>query len=792
MRDWQLGSGSPLALRLSADVRTGPTNYADDQIWELVMAPALALQTQYGGRTERVRIAPIWEVGTRRIAEVQGYAKRPVVRAFVPNYLRVTASPVLNLELTAEFWAMDSQAVGCRWTFANTSSTPLSLRAELGLEGLDGQVVPLEGGPVLQGGPVANLRPLVALEWATDGLSADAGGPSLGRQVQVPPGEKAAVRWMHIGVGDLAGAVERLNYWLFDVDWDEAFAEIEAVNDRVPDIRTGDPDWDAAIALAYKVALSCYVGPTGNLPYPSFIFARVPSLGYSEDPTGTDHGWKWNGQVATEAYVTLPAVAPAAPDLAKGVIRNWLAVQEFDGWMDWKPGLGGQREGKLSIPLLATCAWLIYEYDEDRTFIEEVFSGLLRFYARWFADDVDQDQDGFPEWVDTYQSAFDDCPTFVRWRHWGQAADIIKHECPDLGAYLYREALSLRHMAEMLEDVEARGKLDIHMTQLAEHLNGMWRDETACYHYRDRDSHHTLPGAVLGTCKGDEELVVSAEITPPNRLLIHIRGGVDHVPQVTARIVGMDPDGEEIVEKVPASAFYWYRGFGTATSEHLYSWIDSVRLDGLSKVYEVEVRTVDTTRIDQTLLLPLWAGVPGRDRAKALVQKTVTNPEHFWRPYGMPNCSAQDPNYDPTNREGSGGVWMMWNTMVGEALLDYGYAAESADLFTRIMHAILHTLKTEQAFREAYNSDTLEGLGEVDYIWGVVPLHWLMRLIGVRIVSARKVWAGGPHVLPWPVTVRHYGVAVERSATGTKITFPSGAVMGLTGDAWQAVEDTGA
>ncbi|GAB4452317.1 MAG: hypothetical protein Kow00120_22520 [Anaerolineae bacterium] len=797
MRDWQLAADGPLALRLAADVRLGETDYADDQIWELVLGggsdPALALQTRYGGRCKLARIIPTLVIGARNIVKAQGYAQRPVVRAFAPNYLRVTARPLTDLALTAEFWAMDSHAVGCRWTFTNESDAPVDLHAELGaaVTGLDDREVKVSlvvlesASPVLRVDRLKNITPVLAMEGARMALK----GARLSRALRVPAGGRASVRWIHAGMGHIVDAIGAINYWLFDVDWDAAFAEIAALHLSTPDIQTGDPEWDAAIAFAYKVALQSYVGPTGDLPHPSFIFTRIPSRGYSLKGDGSDHNWQWDGQGATEAYVNLPAVAPAAPELAKGVIRNWLAVREPDGWIDWKPGLRGQRNGRLCIPLLATIAWMLYEYDEDRDFIAEVFPGLLSFFERWFAADMDRDGDGFPEWQDTIHSAFDDCPTFVRWRRWGQGADIRKYECPDLGAYLYREARSLREMAVLLGRDDARGALDARMTHLAGLINAMWRDATSCYHYQDRDSGLTTPGVVVGRCKGDEELIAALRLENPNRALIRITGGVDHAPTVTAFITGMDHNGAEVEELIEPASFYWYRGFGTATSRYIYQQIDAVRLEGLSRVYDVEVRTVDSTRIDQTLLLPLWAGLPGRDRAEAMVRNLITNPDHFWRRFGMPNCPASDPNYDPSNREGSGGVWMMWNTMLGEALLDYGYVAESATLFSRIMAAQLHTLKTEKAFREAYNADAPEGLGDVDHIRGVTPLHWLMRLIGVRIVSPRKVWTGGRYALPWPVTVTHRGVTVTRSATQTTVEFPSGSVLRLTDDTWQAVED---
>jgi hypothetical protein len=39
--------------------------------------------------------------------------------------------------------------------------------------------------------------------------------------------------------------------------------------------------------------------------------------------------------------------------------------------------------------------------------------------------------------------------------------------------------------------------------------------------------------------------------------------------------------------------------------------------------------------------------------------------------------AARDAAYAPDNRDGSGGVWLMWNTMLGEGLIEYGYRAEA-------------------------------------------------------------------------------------------------------------------
>src|SRR5205814_1712714 len=137
-------------------------------------------------------------------------------------------------------------------------------------------------------------------------------------------------------------------------------------------------DWDTAIALANQVILRSFLSQSDQLPFASFVSARIPSRGFSAHADGSDHGWQWSGQTAALGYLLLPAAAILAPDLARGAIRNALAVQRSDGWIDFKPGLGGQRANLLSLPLLATTACRIYEITEDKAFIAEIFPGLLK------------------------------------------------------------------------------------------------------------------------------------------------------------------------------------------------------------------------------------------------------------------------------------------------------------------------------------------------------------------------------------------------------------------------------
>jgi len=210
--------------------------------------------------------------------------------------------------------------------------------------------------------------------------------------------------------------------------------------------------------------------------------------------------------------------------------------------------------------------------------------------------------------------------------------------------------------------------------------------------------------------------------------------------------------------------------------------------EGLTRVYTVQVRSVDWTRHNAALLLPLWAGPDDPDRRTQLIA-ALTDPARYWRPYGISVVPADDAAFDPGQRNGIGGSWPLWNVLLGEGLIAAGRPDLAAQLLERLLAVRIHTLVSEKAFREGYNSDALEGLGERNHISGIVPLHLLWRLMGFVILSPRRVAIGGTYALPWPVRVRQHGVTVQRSASGATITFPSGEQRRVRSARWQTIVD---
>ena len=220
------------------------------------------------------------------------------------------------------------------------------------------------------------------------------------------------------------------------------------------EIQTGNADWDAALAFSQQTAAELLMKNDLYLPELSFVLSRRPDQGFSVRGDGSDHSHLWSGQTALDSYYLASLLLPGAPELAAGLLRNFLSVQNETGSIDWKPGLGGQRSRRLAQPLLASLAVQVGASMKQPDWYREVFPGLLRFFNAWFSPACDQDGDGFPEWADPVQSGIEDSPIFDRWSAEAQGIDIQRLESPALAAMLLHECESLIEIAEALVEHE--------------------------------------------------------------------------------------------------------------------------------------------------------------------------------------------------------------------------------------------------------------------------------------------------------------------------------------------------
>jgi hypothetical protein len=537
------------------------------------------------------------------------------------------------------------------------------------------------------------------------------------------------------------------------------------------EIITGEADWDIAFSLTQKLAHTLMVGPTEHLAADSFVITRQPDQGYSILGDGSDYNHLWNGQTPLDSYYLTCIILSSDPEQAKGLLRNYLEVQTDSGFIDWKPGLAGQQSSLLATPLLSTIAWRIFLWTEDEIFLREVFDKLVNYVQVWFAPEHDRDGDGIPEWDHPMQAYIEDHPLFSRFHEWSRGVDISIAESPALSTLLYQECQSIILMATQLKRTEVLTLFQRHADELHDAVESSWSQEECSYTYRDRDTHSSPQEEFIGERFGSGEIMVKKDFQYPLRLQFTITTSGDTTPLPDLFVYGQSASGQGRVEHILENQVKWYLGNGIYTGERVYSSIDRIEVNGLTKKDNLSVHGIGFRCLDHSNLLPLWAGIPDPERAKSLVTHTITSPNIFWRNFGIPACPEQPYDADVTICKS---VHLPWNTMIGEGLLKYHFRSEAADLVSRLMSAVVRSLRENGVFQRYYHADSGEGIGDRNALPGLAPLGLFLETLGVRLISNRRVFLTGFNPFPWPVTIKYRGMTILRQQDRTSITFPNG------------------
>lgn len=782
MRLWNLKPGDPLAFTLAADARLPGSDYCDDQIWELVCGsgepPALALQTNYGLRARSMRLFPRFTRENDDLIDPAGFSKPASVRQFYPNYLHLTYAPFTGIDVQAEVWVPTSQAIAGRLVITNEQAEPASFRFEwVGMlnptEGERMSPLELQGVSVLAG-KTTGLQPVIFMTGGATPRSSPY--PALCLDIDLAPGATRSFTWCHAALPQVDASFDlarRLAARPFDAD----VAHLELLNAGQVEIFTGNPEWDVALALSQSRAYGLFTSPGKGMPLPSFVLTRQPDQGFSPRGDGSDYNHLWNGQPALDAYYLSSLLLPGESRLLQGVLRNYLAVQEEDGMLDWKPGMAGQRSRLMAPPILASLAMRIYRQGEDLAFLQEIFPALLSFLQAWLSPAHDADGDGIPEWDHPIQAGLEEHPVFSNWQSWSLGVDIATAESPSLCALLYREIQSLVKIARLLGRTEPVPALLSTAEHIATALETAWDDQAATYRYLDRDSHQSPRSEWLGERTGPGLIPVDITFEQPARLLVRIKSIEGATIHPRLFVHGDSASGQHRIEQLDDERFRWNFGLGSLTGERVYARLERVEVQGIGANDKVTLYTVDYQHQDITCLAPLWAEMPIPMRAEALMQKTILNEDRFWRPYGLPTCLTPPESLEA---ETCRSISLFWNLLVGEGLLAYGYTQEAAELVQRLMSAIISAIKQGGAFRRAYSADSGEGAGERDILAGLAPVGLFLETLGVRLISPRKVQLSGFNPYPWPVTVKYRGLTVFRQKDKSVVIFPDGQATEVT------------
>ncbi|HMX18242.1 MAG TPA: hypothetical protein PLI15_14855 [Anaerolineales bacterium] len=779
MRDWSLRPGDPLYLTLAADARLCKPDYVNDHIWEVELGAtdperaAISLYTTFGLRARSMRLSLRFTENNVAVTDPNTFFTKPSLRRFFPNFLTLDFVPLENLQVSTEFWVPESHAVAGRVILTNKSNAVRQIKLEVcaALAPLDGQsIIPTQQQLVnILAGQTSGIAPVIFM---TGGPKHGPGPqPSLLLELELGPGATRQITFAEAALDTVAMSFELARHSAAR-PWEAERARIELLDaSQVLDIRTGDPDWDAALAFSQRASHGLFFSGNGGLPNASFVNARHVDNGFSRKGDGADYPPSWNGQSPLEAYY-VSSILQGTPHIAKNLLLNFLATQDEDGEVDNKPGITAQRGKLLAAPLLASLTWKYYQATQDEAFLAEAFPKLIKFFWSWFSSAHDRNRDGAPEWDHILQTGFDDNPVFDVWHPWSQGLDISLVHSPSLEAMLYREAWSIVKIAKRLGKPEEETALVIAQSEILKtSINASWNPNQSFYSYRDRETGLVSTGQVIAKKKGNGNARPKIEFETGVRLLVEIqtKNPAAKRPEVEISEYFTKSKGE--VETILGHQFQWRTGGLVATTQKLFTRVGRVSVTGLDEKDKVLVKLIDTTGEDLTLALPLWAGVPEAQQVNALIGRNLLTADRFDRPFGFPSLAASpNPEADTVSMS----VTLPWNQLIGEGLLAYGFRAEATRLTAHLMNGVIQNLKQNRSFYNRYHAEKGTGIGERNSLHGFAPVGLFMQTLGVTILSPTKVKLEGKNLFPWAVTIKYKNLTISRGLEQTVVTFPNG------------------
>src|SRR4030042_2310967 len=268
MHDWNFPPDHPISLPISADARLSPTDYINDQIWELCLGntepPAISLQTTFGLRARFCRIFPRFIYDNQVVNNPADFHQQITIHQYYPNYIRLSFRPFSCINVVLEYWVPDSHSIACRSRIVNISHETCQIQIEwaaLLVPAPDGNRMSIKeiGLTTILAGETANLTPVLFV--AGGAQAGKSPYPALNLSYSLPPNADQETRLAHSTMTEMNTSFEVAKDVL-SKNWDTEFARIIRKNSQQLEITTGNPDWNMALYLTQTLADQLILQPT--------------------------------------------------------------------------------------------------------------------------------------------------------------------------------------------------------------------------------------------------------------------------------------------------------------------------------------------------------------------------------------------------------------------------------------------------------------------------------------------------------------------------------------------------
>jgi len=747
---------------LCADMRFGRLSILNDQGWAfgsgLAEPKALSLLTTYGLRAARMHIFPQFSVEDLVIQDPEKFQSRPVVSFSSACFLCSAFSPFPSLDVEYRTWVPDSQVLVGQITCSNNGGHMLTVDVNWRVH-----LQPIQGGSPMKHiqaglnntmvGECADLHPVFYLTGGPAPSMTDF--PGLGNKILLMPGARRQVTWALASLTSVEDSTQQAR------QFSSRSLELEQIKIEMADksVKVYCESSQAAIAenlqRSQDRAFQLLMPALRKLTHNTYVSSRSPDSGNYSSENILEIQPEWTGQTLPEVYLLSLILLPGRPEALKGILQNFLKIQQQDGRIDLRASVNHNLTGHSSLPLMATLVSDLHQYLNDITWLAEIFPQLLAFLRTW----VQLDDDGGLEispLTHPLQLGFDDATAEANTGLVDLWIRLLDPHNIFLVSLLYREVSELLHIARLIHQeneidwlVAIREKLKVEAAALMQDAAG-----------------NPLPAApghprtVLTsfTCGGLPRL--KHNLAHPGKIYLRLDQVEKLSPDLNCSISGFTT-GKFIEKNLKASDFHPVGLSYLYISAEEFEFIESINITKLPEGAQGEIGLIEldcSYILDQ---LVCFAGILTGQQVNKLTTRVRLNP----------HLTADGISIFPAaETEQSLSLPSYLAAMIIDGLLKYGRYEPAGLLFK------LHFLKDQAQVKPAVailpQCPTMR-------IENLVPHRLFLKLHGLMKLSNQEIVIAHHSGKQPPVTVQYNQLELLIRHNLTEVHLQSGEVIYL-------------
>jgi hypothetical protein len=744
---------------LAADQRFGELDLTNDQVWELDTSgdpAAVAMRTSFGLRCSGLRIYPQFTLQGITLTDPHTFAAPVSLLKRRSNYLLLEFDPFTLLNVQLELWVPASQVLCCRFklTNHNTAAMNFAVTWSVVLDPLDHgehmSAMQMGVNTVLQGRS-GELHPVLFLTGGPEPL--ERAHPSLEVRTTLPRGASRKLSWA-LAALDSVEASFSMARQSTSLAWDA-----RAINGEMLDkssILEFAGDGETNLEMLHEAQIKAHqllVPASANSGRSTFLTRRQPD-GRVFAPVSRRQELISFSQVNTyDAWMLSRLLLPANPQPVKEIIQSFIDIQQDDGSIPWAVSAGGAVSSAKTPPLLAGIVCDVYPSVNDKEWLHQVHSPLLRSLKAWFP----ATGENLPTWQNPLQAGLENNPLYEFNESTGLGMDATLIHSPALDSFLYHECAALLKIADWLGETDTVEWLKQTSERLSTALDGCWDADRSCYTYRDTETGQGYQHEAIHDFTRNGIFKMVRNFKTPRRLTLSVPGqsastGAIHI--TLAGKIGETNLSEEIVFRPKYSS-------QQSVTRKLFSRLESVEINGLPAKAALGLGTAGNDSEDISLLLPLWSGAMPEEKIDLLIENSVL--PRYLSPSGLVktpmDCTPSEINV----------ILPFWNNLIIEGLVRCGRRDVAGKIVEPLLKAQLEQWQKNGYVSSAFTARDLLSRGELDTLAGLPAIWPLLQTMGIdRIVGKDIFFLGLNEYLP-PITVKYKGTSIEMKSVQTTI-----------------------